>query len=606
MIDNSRPDNSRFIAELWRSIGPYRKTLIFGLVCAAIAGGFDALGPWLLKKGVDSLQAHLDIKWLYIFSGLIVFTSAVGGWFRFIMRDKVIGVSRFVECDIRDRFFKHLLKLAPAFFDHNHTGDLMARATEDVERVRMVLGPALLYAINTVLTMLFSAAMMFTLDRVLASWIMILSPLVGAVVFWVARTLHRANLRQQEVYGELSNCVQENLTGIRVVKAFAREANESERFAQVCKAYFERSMDVVKVQSLFFPILALLIGLGTAGILWLGANRIAAGAMTFGSFVAFMGYLSLMTWPMIALGWITHLYQRGAASHNRLHTVFNTQPQFPEIAAHLSDGNGQTSESTGSIPPEWGRSAPEIVIRNLTLRYRSEGRPALRNINMTIPAGATAAVVGRVGSGKSSLARALVRLYQPETGEILLNGVHWGKLSPDVLRRAVGYVDQTPFLFSTTIRENITLGDGAASEDDIWRAAYAAAFDEVIRAYPDGLATRIGERGVTLSGGQQQRLTLARALVSDPPLLILDDALSAVDADTEAEILKRLASRLSGRTTIFITHRMAAAENADLIIVLDEGTVVEVGSHFELLSRGTLYAAMYRRQRLAEELRGLS
>lgn len=521
-------------------------------------------------------------------------TAGISGFFRFVMRDRVIGASRHVESDLRQGFFQHLISLAPSFFDRRHTGDLMARATEDIERVRMVLGPALLYSVNTVLIIGFSAVMMFALDKTLALLVLALAPVIGITVFSVSRVMHRANLRQQETYGELTNHVQENLTGIRVIKAFVREEAESRKFREVCDKYLKRSLDVVRAQSLFMPLLGMLIGLGTAGILWVGGSRIVQGTLTLGEFIAFMGYLSLMTWPMIALGWVTHLYQRGSASYKRLEDILSESPQF---------GKNEGSAPAEDFNPA---EAPEIEFRDLNMRYRDTGDPVLKNINLVVAPGSTLAVVGQVGSGKSSLVRVLSRLYAPESGYILVGGIRWDEMNITELRRMIGYVDQTPFLFSSTIRNNITLGLTGASDEQVKSAARLACFDPEAEEFPDGYETLIGERGVTLSGGQQQRLTLARALMTGSPVLILDDSLSAVDADTEAKILSNLSQRPKGCTTLFVTHRLAAAESADLIAVMENGSIVELGSHDELvLARGHYYS-MHRRQRLADELGSMS
>lgn len=548
----------------------------------------------LLKQGIDNLQTNQSTSVLLILTGLLILAAGVGGVFRFYMRDLVITISRFFESDLRSNFFQHLLRMSPGYYDQSHTGDLMTHATEDIERVRMVVGPALLYAFNTVLIMLFSGIMMFILDKVLATWIFLLAPLVAGSVFLVSRKLHRANIRQQETYSILTSNVQEDITGIRVIKAFVREASKAELFDEICREYFKRSLVVAKMQSLFMPLLAMLIGLGTVGILWVGGKRISLDLMTLGEFVAFMSYLSLMTWPMIALGWLTHLYQRGKASDQRLQDILSLKPQFPVEEKVTSERESQK--------PSASQDAPEIKFKNITFRYRDNEPDVLNDINITIPAGSTAAIVGQVGSGKSSLVRLLPRLYSPQNGEILIDGQNWEQIPVPELRKSIGYVDQTPFLFSASIRENICIGKVNATDSMIIAAAEAACFAADIEDLPKGYATIIGERGVTLSGGQRQRLTLARALLMDPPILVLDDSLSAVDTDTEARILVNLKSRLQGRTTLFVTHRLAAAEQADIILVLKAGKLVEVGSHTELLSANGLYTAMFNRQRIAEEL----
>ncbi len=544
----------------------------------------------LLKYGIDGLRDHHNLSWVLIFAGLILLAAAISGIFRYAMRIRVIGISRNIESDLRDGFFKHLIGLSPTFFDNNHTGDLMTRATEDVERVRMVVGPALMYSVSTILIISFSGIMMFFLDPVLSGWVLLLAPMIGTVVFIIARRLHVANLSQQESYSELTNKVQENLSGIRVIKAFAREDYELERFTKYCETYFDRSLIVAKAQALFMPMLGLLVGLGIAGILWVGGHRMANGNLTLGEFIAFVSYLSLMTWPMIALGWVTHLYQRGSASQKRLDFIHATESQF------------QHNWSEHKVSPLAPQHPPTVSFKNIQLAYKNGKAPALLDINLTIPAGSVTAIVGSVGSGKSTLARLLPRLYEADSGDVLIDDVSITKYKVEKLRRAIGYVDQTAFLFSASIKQNISIGRPEASIDDIAKAVRTACFEEEIEDFPDQYDTLIGERGVTLSGGQRQRLTLARALLMDTPILILDDSLSAVDSDTEAEIIYKLRTQTQERTVLFITHRLAACESADNIIVLDGGELIESGNHERLIAEGGLYAEMFKRQRLAEEL----
>ncbi len=609
MIFNFR-DNA-FLSGIYGALCPHRKRLIFGLVSASIAAGFEVAGPILLKMGIDNLRQGQPLYYLYIFSGAILLAAAITGIFRFFMRFHVISVSRHVESDVRDTFFAHLMRLAPAFFDVNRTGDIMARATDDIERVRMVAGPMLQHSVNTILLIFFSGIMMFTLDYVLALGVLTLAPIVGGAVFMVARYLHIANIRQQEAYSDLNSHVQENLTGIRVIKAFAREDYEMERFEKVSRKYFKRSMKVAKAQALFHPLLGAMIGLGIAGIMYVGGRRVASDQMTLGDFIAFMSYLNLMTWPMIALGWLTHLYQRGSASHKRIMEILSAKPQFADRSEKaglpdlVSDEFERLAAERDSFGGKSDFTAPQIIYKDISLRYRENESEVLSGLNIAIPAGSTTAIVGKVGSGKSSFVRMIPRLYDSLKGEIIIDGKSWRKYNITELRKMIGYVDQSPFLFSSTIRENIALGNPDAAFEEIIDAAKTAYFDEEITDFSDGYDTMIGERGVTLSGGQQQRLTLSRALLIDPPILILDDALSAVDADTESEILLNLKDRLKGRTTLFVTHRLNAAENADKIIVFDKGRLAEEGTHSELLEKKGLYATMFQHQRLREELRDL-
>jgi len=582
-----------YLKNLATAAQPYKRRIYLGLIATVFASMAESASPMLLKYGIDSIQAGKGNAWLWGLAGLIVLVSAVGGIFRFQMRNVIIGVSRWVEADVREKFFTHLLRLPPIFFDRNHTGDLMARATDDVERIRMVVGPGLLYTANTQLTLFFSAIMMFWVDAKLAAMLLILTPLVGGSMLWVARLLHKASLRQQEVYGELTTVVQENVSGSRVIKSYAREDFEGERFHKVCTKYFENSLKVAKIQALMFPLITFLIGLGVAGILWIGGTHVIKGSMSLGDFIAFMGYLSLMAWPMIALGWVVHLFQRGSASNIRLNQILDVSQQF-------ADGG-----TVSSVPSSLQQEPPEIRFENVSFRYREEGPDVLSNLSLTIPAGKTVAFVGQTGSGKSSIARLLARLYQPQSGIITINHRDWSSFPVQDLRSSIAYVDQTPFIFSEEIISNLRLGRPEATLEQVNNAVYSACFDRDVAEFPDGLNTIIGERGVTLSGGQQQRLTLARALLIEAPILVLDDALSAVDTDTEAEIISRLGKTVQQRTTLLITHRLAAVEHADLVVVLDKGIMVEFGVPVALMAAGGLYEEMYRRQRLFEEIEAI-
>jgi ATP-binding cassette subfamily B protein len=657
-LSNKSTNNSTYLQNLIAGLKPYRKKIALGFLASALMNAFAVMSPMLLRSGVNKLQEGAPVGWLYTFSGLIVLTAIIGGVFRYQMRMIIIGTSRWAECDLREKYFGHLLELASSFFDRNLTGDLMARATDDIERIRMVYGPVLMMVMATSLTLIFSAIMMFILDVRLALLVMLMAPLIGAVVLLVASRLHRVNLRQQEAYGKLESNVQENITGIRVVKSFVREDYESKKFTEICQLYFERSIDVIKIQSIFMPVIGLLIGLGIALILWVGGKDVAAGAITLGDFIAFTSYLSLMTWPMISIGWLTHLYQRGSASHRRLEEIFEVEKQFDEGAPPFDSPPAKLGRSNS----EQYLNAPSISFRNIHFCYNDNTPEVLKGIDLEIQAGSTLAIVGRTGSGKSTLLRILTRLYEPQEGEILLDetpplippycvggggqlgnpplskngnnldsppvqseggitsnsptllrgggieggGVRWDSIPINQLRRMIGYVDQTPFLFSTSIRKNIAFGAIEASDDEIASAAQIASFEQEVADFPEKFETIIGERGVTLSGGQQQRLTIARALLVDTPILLLDDALSAVDTGTETEIINNLSTQIKQKTVLIVTHRLAAAERAEKIAVLDNGIIAEYGNHRELMELNGLYAAMYRRQRLSEELGAIS
>jgi len=573
---------------LFVSARPYHSKLLLGLAATVLASVAETAGPMLLKAGIDGIQASAGFRALTLTAGAILLVALIGSLFRFWMRDLIIVVSRWIESDLREGFFRHLLRLPPAFFDRNQTGDLMARATDDIERIRMAAGPALLYAVNTQLTILFSLAMMFYLNVKLAALVLLLAPLVGGAMLAIARALHTANLRQQETYGRMTSRIQENIAGLRVIKSYTREAFESVRFEGVAREYFSRSLVVARWQALMFPMIGTLIGLGIAGIVWIGGRQTAAGAFSLGGFVAFMSYLSVMTWPMIALGWVIHLYQRGSASHQRLETVMAEAPQFEPTVSEVRE---KPSDPSGGI-----------CFQGIGFRYRDDLPPVLDGFDLTIEPGTLLVLVGATGSGKSSIARLLARQYRPESGKIFLTGRPIDTLPIDDYRRNLAVVEQVPFLFSTTIRDNVRYGNRNATDKEVVNALDIAGLSGEVQAFPNSINTVIGERGITLSGGQQQRLALARALVRKAPILLLDDALSAVDTETEKNILDRLALEEAHRTIIFITHRLAVAERASKVAVLAEGKIVEAGSHSELMALDGHFAALYRLQRLRSEL----
>ncbi|MFN3821851.1 MAG: ABC transporter ATP-binding protein, partial [bacterium] len=502
----------------------------------------------------------------------------------------------------------------PSFFDRHYTGDLMSRATDDIERVRMVVGPALLYLLNTQLTALFSLAMMFVISPRLAIIFLLLMPLVGGSVLLIARALYWVSLHQQEAFGWLSTLIQESLSGIRVIKSFTREDFQNFRFKESLNDYYRKNLKVVRLQALMMPIIGFLIGIGIAAILYWGGIQVAKGVITLGSFIAFMGYLSLLTWPMIALGWVIHLYQRGSASYARIKYIFQHSPQFniDNESEHFVKEDRMSDRE--SIVKNLVNSPIAVEFKGLSFRYSPESRWILKDFNLAIPNGSVVALVGKTGSGKSTVGRILVRLYDPEDGEVLIGGVRWDTITVEQLRTIITVAEQNPFIFSATIEENLRIAHPNADEKDLKEALLLAEFREV-EHFPEGIKTIVGERGITLSGGQQQRLALARALLTRSPILLLDDALSAVDSETEKRIWDNLWSfflryrpklrRQEGlfpKTIILITHRLSVAEKADIIAFLENGKIAEIGSPRELLERKGLYAQFSDLQRLKAEL----
>lgn len=561
---------------------PYRLGLLAGLALVVVGNFFTILGPWLIRQAIDSLAIELSTSVVLRYSLLIVGAAVLAGVARYGMRELLNGISRRIETDLRDDLFAHLLRLPPEFYDRWRTGDLMSRATNDVLAVRMVAGPAIMYMVNTATISVFALVLMIWISPSLTLFAMIPMAILPIAVVWFGRRIHTRFEQIQEQFSTISNFAQENLAGIRIVKAYVREQDQSERFAALNREYMSRNMALARVWGGFFPTLQLFGGLAAVVVLWLGGRQIIDGQISVGDFIAFGFYLTLLMWPMIAVGWVTNLVQRGSASMSRIDALF-AEPEViadPEQPVILADVRG------------------DIEFDDVWFRYPGTERWVLEGISFRINAGQTVAVVGATASGKSSLVQLIPRLYDTTRGSVSLDGVNVRDLELDELRRSVAMVPQDPFLFSETLRRNIEL----AGNTDVDQAVEIAALTETLVDLPAGLETPLGERGVNLSGGQKQRATIARALVRDAPVLILDDALSAVDTVTEERILRGLKGYMQGRTSIVVSHRVSAVADADLILVLEDCRLVESGTHQELLSRGGTYARLLERQLLVEEI----
>ncbi len=539
--------------------------------------------PWILGAAVGELYREISRGTLIYYAGLIVGVSAVEGFFRYWMRHILIGVSRQIEYDLRNDLFAHLQRLSPAYFQRNPTGDIMSRATNDLSAVRMVLGPGIMYSVNTILTTSFTVAILLTINVRLA--VLTLVPLlaVSYTVNIFGKQIHERFERIQAQFSVLTALAQENVAGVRVVKAYNQEKAFTNRFVRANDDYLAKSLSLVKVTGLYSPLLSLLLGLSAVGLLWYGGRLVIQGTIGLPHFVAFMGYLAMLTWPTIALGWVINIVERGSASMSRIQAILQTEPE-------IADGQTEPIEALS------GR----VEVRNLTFSYN--GRPVLRNVSFEIPKGHCVAIVGSTGSGKSTLVNLLARLYPAPPGTVFVDGIDINRIPLHILRKNIGYVPQDTFLFSETVRNNIAFGDVRIPYEQVEQASHISNIWGDIQDFPNKFETLVGERGITLSGGQKQRIAISRALLVDPRILILDDALSSVDTQTEERILNRLTEEMRDRTAILISHRISTVKSADQILVLNDGVIVERGTHVELLEAGGYYADLYEKQLLREEL----
>ena len=577
---------------------PYLRSLYWGVVLVFFANLFQMAGPYLIKLALDGMEdtdPDAAAARIATYAGLIVATAFVGGAARYGMRELLNGMSRRIECDLRDDFFVHLLRLDATFYGSTRTGDLMSRATNDTLAVRMAVGPAVMYTANTIVGFVFSLSFMLWISPRLTLYAIVPMIVLPPIVLGFGRIIHRRFEQIQEQFSSLSTFVQENLTGVRIVRAYTQEAEQARQFDVFNEEYRRKNMSLVLSAGAFHPILMLISGIALVLATWLGALEVIAGAMTKGDFVAFGFYLVMLIWPMIALGWVVNLYQRGAASMGRLNEILAVKPAV-----------GVPLEPISLAAARGG-----IEFRNVSFSYPNTQREVLDAISFVVEPGATVAIVGPTGSGKSTLVALLARQYDPTGGEILLDGVKLTDVDPAELRLRIGMVPQDPFLFSATIADNVGLGldsdeplltESGEPSDVIAAATSVAQLAEQIEGFPKGYGTMLGERGINLSGGQKQRATLARALARDPLILVLDDALSAVDTHTEAKILDDLRSVMKRRTSFIISHRVSAVMHADEILVLDDGALVERGTHVELINARGTYARLLRRQMLEEDL----
>jgi len=574
----------------------YKKTLIWGLVTVIMSNIFTVAQPLIVGRAIDMLKSGLELRkidghGILLYAGIVIGCSLVAGTFTFLTRQTIIVTSRHVEFDLRNAFLEHIQRLPLSFFQRTPTGDLMALATNDISAVRNVLGPGIMYPTDTLMTFIMVLFVITSLDWKLTLLALIPLPFVSYAVYALGKLVHVKFEERQKQYSELTTRAQENLSGIRVIKAYVREAFEIDRFHAMSWDYLKKNLVLARVQSIMWPLMFLLVGFSIVITMYFGGLQVINGTLTIGTLTAFFGYLVMLIWPMIAFGWVVNILQQGAASMGRLARIFDTKSDIADVG-----------------PVRWDHQEMKgaIEFRDVVFSYPETSQPALKGISLAVPAGTTLAIVGYTGSGKTSLVNLLPRLYDVTSGSVLIDGIDVRHIPLEVLRKNIGCVPQETFLFSESIAENVRYGSAGATDVELEHATDVAQIAKDVDGFPKGFGTVLGERGITLSGGQKQRTSIARAVIRNPKILILDDALSSVDTYTEEEILQRLRTVMRGRTSIIISHRVSTVKDADKIVVLNDGAIAEEGTHDELVALGGIYGELYRKQLLEEQLEKLS
>ena len=577
----------------------YRRGFLVGGVAVLLNNGVWVLLPQILRRAIDFLQSAVSrhaveagTRILMVYALAVVGIALFKGVFQYISRWVLIGISRDIEFDLRNDLFRHLEVLSHSYYQRTRTGDIMARATNDLNAVRMLLGPAIMYSANTIVFTIAALVFMFGISPRLTLLAFLPLPVASVLVQYFGQRIHERFERVQASFSDISARAQENFSGARLIRAYVQEQAEMESFEKSNQGYIQRSLPLIRLMGMLWPTLEFMLALAVAIVLWQGSREVLLQRMTVGQFVAFLTYIMQLTWPIIALGWVVNIFQRGTASMERLAEVLREVPSITDTEETVHASSGAT------LSPDDIRGA--IELRDLNFSYN--GSVVLKNINLSVPAGSSLAIVGPTGSGKTTLVSLIPRIYDAAPGSILLDGRPLRQYPLAVLRRAIGFVPQETFLFSETIRENIAFGVENASQEQIEYAAQAANIAQDIEGFPRRYDTMVGERGITLSGGQKQRTAIARALIRNPKILVLDDALSSVDTYTEERILEHLREIMKGRTTVFISHRVSTVQHADQIAVLHDGEIVELGRHEELIARNGYYTELYNKQLLEEEL----
>jgi ATP-binding cassette, subfamily B, multidrug efflux pump len=599
MFKNLRP--------LFPYLRKYWKGLLAGGITSLLTNAVWVLFPKIVQAAIDSLGTGVTQQKLIKYPLLIVAVAVGKGIFQFLTRWVVIGISRDIEFDMRNDLFRKLESLEYSFYQRTRTGDIMARATNDLNAVRMLLGPAVMYTANTIFFTVFALFFMLRISPKLTLWTFLPLPIASIVIQYFGRRIHDRFERIQAQFSDISARAQENFSGARLIRAYAQENAATRAWEVDNEEYIRRSLPLARLMGMLWPALELILGIGVALVLWIGGREVILDHISTGQFVAYMTYMMMLTWPIIALGWVINIFQRGTASAARIHDILTAEPRIKDDPSEIRFA--PDTEIRG-----------EIEFRHLTFAYAQEsafrnadgtagpdtkstaGTPVLKDVNLRVPAGTSLAIVGPTGSGKSTLVSLIPRIYDADPGMVLIDGHPIREFSIETLRKNIGFVPQETFLFSDTIRDNIAFGAESATDEEIASAAEVARIAQDVESFPSGYQTMVGERGLTLSGGQKQRTAIARAVIRNPRILVLDDALASVDTQTEEHILNHLREVMKDRTTIFISHRVSTVRNADCIAVLHDGHIVEYGSHDELVALNGYYTALYNKQLLEEEL----
>jgi ABC-type multidrug transport system, ATPase and permease components len=579
------------LLKLKKYFARYKGKLFLGMLFILLSNAGTVYLPWILKNAINSLQAGVDKRQLVYYMWLTIGASFFAGVFRFLIRETIIVVSREIEYDLRQDFWSHIQKLPLKYYQNTTTGNLMAHATNDINAVRTFIGPAVMYSTDTFTRFAFAISIMISLSPQLTLFSLIPLPLLSYVVYKVGKHIHLKYVAIQEKFSELTTKAQENYSGIRVIKSYVREENEINEFKKLSMDYLNKNMDMVKMQALIQPVLFLLTGLSIIIVISFGGFKVISGELNLGIITAFMIYLGILIWPMIAFGWVLNIIQQGEASMKRLNKIFNEEYEIED--------NNETEHSIKSINGQ-------IEFKNVSFKYNHNLPYVLENVNLKIEQGSTIAVMGYTGAGKTSFINLIPRLYDVTGGGLFIDGNNIKNIPLSVLRRNIGIVQQESFLFSDTILNNLSYGLPKPDINKITEVSEISQFSKDVNDFQDKYETIVGERGITLSGGQKQRAAISRALAIDPKILILDDSFSAVDTHTEEEILKRLKQFMKNRTSIIISHRISTVKDADRIIVLDKGKIAEEGTHDELVALGGIYADLHFKQLLEKELEELN